>query len=188
MPAKPLWFSRINEIISELQALPSRFVDRATIETVLGVGSRRAQQIMASSSAGRVGSSAVADKDWLIGHLLAMAGGNDQEVEEIGEAEKARRQKFARKLDQWRAERLRRPKPALVEIPIELFETAAFENLPPGVTIEPGHIHIQAGDGDPIEARKKLAALAIAMENDPDGFDRRFEKAVRRTCSARAAS
>ena len=47
MPAKPLWYSRIHEIVRELDALPRPFVDRATVEFLLGVGRRRAQQILA---------------------------------------------------------------------------------------------------------------------------------------------
>ena len=47
MPAKPLWYSKINEVIQRIQALPRPFVDRATLEFLLGVGRRRAQQILA---------------------------------------------------------------------------------------------------------------------------------------------
>jgi hypothetical protein len=41
MPAKPLWYSRIHLIIQNLQSLPRPFVDRPTVEFLLGVGRRR---------------------------------------------------------------------------------------------------------------------------------------------------
>ena len=47
MPAKPLWLSRINEICEQLERLPRPFVDRATVETLLGVGRRRAHYVQA---------------------------------------------------------------------------------------------------------------------------------------------
>jgi hypothetical protein len=49
MPARPAWISRINEICTELERLPRPFVDRSTLEALLQVGRRRAQQIVACS-------------------------------------------------------------------------------------------------------------------------------------------
>jgi hypothetical protein len=45
MPARPAWIGRINEICTELERLPRPFVDRSTLEALLQVGRRRAQQI-----------------------------------------------------------------------------------------------------------------------------------------------
>ena len=58
MPAKPAWFSRINEVILDLESLPLPFVDRATLQSLLRVGPRRAQQIMAPCISDHLGSSA----------------------------------------------------------------------------------------------------------------------------------
>src|ERR1022692_5214490 len=66
MPAKPAWYSKINDIIRDLQSLPRPFVDRATVEFLLGVGRRRAQQIMAPSITDRVGANGLADRTPLI--------------------------------------------------------------------------------------------------------------------------
>lgn len=46
IPVQTAAGSKRNYIIEELQALPRPFVDRATVEFLLGVGCRRAQQIM----------------------------------------------------------------------------------------------------------------------------------------------
>src|SRR5688500_4263334 len=54
MPDKPTWFGRLDDVISALEALPSPWVDRPTLELLLGVG-RRAQQILAPCVTHRVG-------------------------------------------------------------------------------------------------------------------------------------
>ena len=66
MPAKPGWFSKINEVIRELEALPRPFVDRAAVEFLLGVGRRRAQQILAPCIMDHVGA-----MDWRTGMPLS---------------------------------------------------------------------------------------------------------------------
>ena len=75
MPAKPLWYSKINDIIQQLQALPRPFVDRATLEFLLGVGRRRAQQILAPCITDRVGTNGLADREVLIAHLRRLGRG-----------------------------------------------------------------------------------------------------------------
>lgn len=57
MPAKPVWYSKLDEILRDLRSLPRPFVDRETVEQLLGVGRRRAQQIMAPCISDRIGSS-----------------------------------------------------------------------------------------------------------------------------------
>jgi hypothetical protein len=42
VPAKPSWYSKSNDVIREIESLPRSFVDRATVEFLLGVGRRRA--------------------------------------------------------------------------------------------------------------------------------------------------
>src|SRR4051794_29168516 len=102
MPALPGWISRIDLIIQELGALPRPFVDRATLEHLLRVGRRRAQQILAPC---------VSDRELLIAHLRAIADGVD------GQYERRRRSKVARYLEQLRTERTTQPH-LLVEAPV----------------------------------------------------------------------
>src|ERR1017187_8237203 len=75
MPAKPAWYSKINDIVRELDVLPRPFVDRATVEFLLGVGRRRAQQIMAPSITDRVGTNGLADRNLLIARRYKCARG-----------------------------------------------------------------------------------------------------------------
>jgi hypothetical protein len=135
MPAKPVWYNRINEIVRGLEALPRPFVDRATVEFVLGIGRRRAQQIMAPCITDRVGTNGLADRAALITRLRHLAEGDD------GYYERQRRRKVAEILAQLQKERRERPQ-LLVEAPVQML-TQEFKNLPTGVRLEPGCITVR---------------------------------------------
>ena len=167
MPAKPAWYSKLDEIIGRLRSLPRPFVERATVEFLLGVGPRRAQQIMAPCITDRVGTSGLADRDKLIGHLERLARAEDAYYEV------RRRRKLAALLDRMRQERLERPQ-LLVEAPVRVVDQA-LEDLPAGVVLERGRITVEFEH--PQQALEKLLALAMAVSND---FDR-FERMTRRT-------
>lgn len=163
MPAKPLWYTRISQVIRELEALPRSFVDRATVEFLLGVGRRRAQQIMAPCITDRVGANGLADRDVLIAHLRRLAEGDE------GYYERRRRRKMAQTLGEWQRERVERPQ-VLVEAPVQVL-TQAFADLPEGVRLAPGRITVDFDE--PQQALEKLLALAMAVGNDFDGFERK---------------
>src|ERR1035441_9178349 len=162
VPAKPVWYSKINDIIGELQSLPRPFVDRATGEFLLGVGRRRAQQILAPCITHRVGANGLADRDAFITHLRRLAEGDG------GFYERQRRRKVAEILSQLQKERLERPQ-LLVEAPVQIL-TQEFENLPAGVRLEPGRITVTFDQ--PQQALEKLLALAMAISNHFDRFER----------------
>ena len=162
MPARPAWYGKINHVITQLQALSRPFVDRATVEFLLGVGRRRAQQIMAPCITDRVGANGLADTGRLIEHLRRLAQGDD------GYYEIRRRQKFAEVLAQLQEQAIRQPR-LLVEAPVEVL-AQELENLPVGVRLAPGCITIAFGE--PREALEKLLALAMAISNDFQGFER----------------
>ena len=167
MPAKPAWFGKIENVIRELEALPRPFVDRSTIEFLLGVGRRRAQQIMAPAVTERVGSSGLADRDALIARLRRLAQGDD------GYYEIERRRKIARVLDRLRQERIEQPQ-LLVEAPVSAVQQE-FDYLPPGIRLEPGRVTVEFTE--PREALEKFLALAMAISNDFDRFERSTQRA-----------
>ena len=162
MPAKPVWYSKIERVIRELEGLPRPFVDRSTVEFLLGVGRRRAQQIMAPCIIDRVGSNGLAGRDRLIARLRSLAAGEDRYYEV------QRRRKVAQVLDRLRIERLQQPQ-VLVEAPVRVVNQE-FENLPAGVRLEAGRITVEFRH--PREALEKLLALAMAIGNDFAGFER----------------
>jgi hypothetical protein len=161
VPAKPVWYNRIHEILGELRSLPRPFVDRTTVEFLLRVGRRRAQQIMAPCIVDRIGSNGLADREKFIAHLERLAQGED------GYYERARRSKFAEFFRQLHQERIRRP-----QVPVEASDQIVnqeFKDLPPGIHLEPGAIRLEFGE--PQEALEKLLALAMAIGNDLNRFE-----------------
>jgi hypothetical protein len=149
-------------MIRQLQDLPHAAIDRATLQFLLGVGRRRAQQILAPCVTHRVGANGLADRKALILRLQRLAEGDD------GYYEIERRRKVARLLDALRRDRLERPR-LVVEASTQILHQE-FETLPPAVHLEPGRSTIQFEQ--PSEALEKLLALAMAIGNDFDRFER----------------
>ncbi len=162
MPAKPIWYSRINDIVLALGALPRPFVDRATVELLLGIGRRRAQQIMAPCVTDHVGANGLVERDVFVNHLRRLAEGDD------GYYERRRRRRVAEMLERFEKERLERPR-LLVEAPARV-AAQKFDNLPAGVELEPGRISVTFDA--PQQALEKLLALAMAIGNDFERFER----------------
>lgn len=148
--------------MEELRSRPRPFVDRAAVEALLGVGRRRAQQIMAPCVTDHVGTNGLADRDCLVTHLRHLAEGDE------GFYELRRRRKVAEVLEGLRKERIERPQ-LLVEAPVRVVNQE-FEDLPEGVRLEPGRVTVEFNQ--PREALEKLLALAMAISNDFDRFER----------------
>lgn len=162
MPDKPFWFDRLEEVIAQLEQLPRPFVDRALIESLLGVGRRRAQQILQPLVCQTIGKSGLAAKEDVIAHLRHLAAGD------AAYFEKQRRQRLHAILDQLHARAKQQPR-VLVEAPAVVVNQE-LDSLPPGVLLFPGRIQID-GFHTSDEAKQKLLALIFAIGNDPDGFD-----------------
>jgi hypothetical protein len=161
MPAKPAWLGRLDEILRELEALPCPGLTRGAVEFLLGVGPRRAQQIMAPCVTEQIGTSLVADRRLLIDHLRALAAG------ESGHYESQRRRKLATTLDHLRSAWLEQPR-VLVAAPAAIVNQR-FEDLPAGIELEPGRIAVRFAT--PAEALEKLLALAMAIGKDRPRFE-----------------
>lgn len=162
MPAKPVWYSHLDAIVRALEALPRPFIDRATLEMLLGVGRRRAQQIMAPCITDHVGANGLVDREVLIAHLRRLARTDDCSYE------RTRRRKVAVLLEELRRDRLERPQ-VLVEAPVEVVNQE-LDQLPVGVQVKSGRITIEFDH--PQQALKKLLALAMAIGNDYSLFER----------------
>ena len=161
MPDRPVWYSRLDQAIESLEALPYPWVGRSELEAALGVGRRRAQQILQPLVRHTIGRNGLASRDELIDYLRRLAAGQPADTEN------RRRQRLSRilsLLDQ----QARRPQ-VLVEAPVRIHQQT-LEQLPSGVELAPGRIVIE-GFHSPDEARKKLLALVLAMGNEPDAFD-----------------
>ena len=164
MPDKPFWCGRLEEIAEELEALPEPWVDRPILERALGIGRRRAQQILAPCVTRQIGRSGLARSDAILEHLRRLAAG------EQAHYERRRQHRLAEYLEGLRQARLRQPQ-VLVEAPASLLGQK-FEGLPVGVAVAPGQITVRFQTAT--EALEKLLALAMAIGNDRE----RFEQAV----------
>ena len=162
MPDKPTWYGRLDQIIAELANLPWPWVDRETLQSLLRIGPRRAQQILQPCVTRQIGANGVAGREELIAHLQRLASGDEAHYE------RRRRQRLAQVLDGLRQAALARPK-VLVEAPTAM-RGQQFANLPDGVSISPGAISITFSS--PNEALERLLALAMAIGNDFSEFER----------------
>jgi hypothetical protein len=161
MPDKPTWYARIDQAIRELEAIPWPWVDRQTLQQVLGVGRRRAQQILEPFVRKQVGRNGLAGRDDLIAHLKRVATG------ETVHYERRRRHRLAAAIREMDMERLHQPH-VLVAAPTNVVNLRMLE-LPAGVSVGAGEITVRFST--PPEALEKLLALAMAIGNDLDSFE-----------------
>jgi hypothetical protein len=162
MPDKPTWCGHLEEIARELRALPYPWVDRSTVERVLGVRRRRAQQILQPCVRQQVGTNSVADREELIAHLTRLASGESVYYE------RRRRRQLANVLTN--LDRAWREQPrTLIEAPLAIVNQELTE-LPAGVMLRPGEITVRFSTA--VEALQKLLAIAMAAGNDIDGFEK----------------
>ena len=160
MPDRPTWCGRLDEVIEELRKDADSWVDRSRVQGLLGVGPRRAQQILAPCVGRQVGANGLADREILIAHLLRLAAG------ETVHYERQRRHRLAEQLDAlYRGRR----EGVMVAAPAAVVNQM-FVNLPEGVSITPGQITVRFSGAT--EALQKLLALAMAIRNDHVLFER----------------
>lgn len=167
MPSVPIWYSRIDTAIQQIESLPLPWIDCASVAFALGVGRRRAQQIMRPLVARTIGSSGIAPKETVILHLRSLESGTSVAFEVN------RRERLHSILNNLQRERKERPR-VLVEAPTRIVNQE-FEGLPSGLHLSPGRIVIE-DFSTPDEAKQKLLALIMAMGNDPAGFDARITR------------
>ena len=167
MPDKPLWLARIPNVVRQLESDSDPWIDRSRLESLLCIGRRRAQQLLASVTGRRVGSSLLAHRDELIPLLIRTANG------EQGHDDERRRKHLWAELTRARRQWLQQT-PVLVEVPnaaVRRVEVLDFEGLPCGVELSAGKITIRFCTPD--EALEKLLALAMAVSQNREAFDER---------------
>lgn len=166
MPDKPTWIGRLDEICRQLNSLPSPWVDRQTLETILGIRTRRAQQLMAPVVSQTIGRNGLADRGDLILHLQRTASG------EAAHYERQRLRKLGGLIEEMRRSWVQQPR-VLVEAPPQVYRQE-IAGLPPGVHLGPGRIALEFQSKD--EALAQLLALVMAIGNDPDAFEAKIQR------------
>ena len=155
VPDKPTWCGNLEEITRHLRSLPDPWVDRATLQDLLGCGRRRAQQILSPCVRRQVGVNGLADREALIAHLHRLAAG------ETVHYEHQRRQRLAEQITTLYKERTTA---LMVAAPVAVINQE-LDGLPEGITIQPGAITLRFET--PQQALEKLLALAMAIRNNP---------------------
>jgi hypothetical protein len=157
LPDKPLWYSRLPQAITALEKSTEPWVDRTTVEFLLGVGRRRAQQLLQPLVSKTLGRNGLVARGRLLSYFRKLAAGEDIDYET------QRRERVRAILTEARAQ----PR-VLVEAPLRVLHQRLAQ-LPTGVTLSPGRIVVE-GFTTADEALQKLLALALAAGNEPEAF------------------
>ena len=162
MPAKAQWLLRIPEILVELSVLDVPVVDRAVCERLFRLRRRRAIDLIRGFGGYQAGRTFLLDRPKLIAQLEHIRDSPDFKMEW------RRKERLAERLEAIR----RLQTGARVAIAVEP-ETLSrrLPDLPPGVGLSPGELHIQFQSSE--ELLSKLFALAQAIANDYEAFEKR---------------
>jgi hypothetical protein len=162
MPAKAQWLLRVPEILEELAALDVPVVDRATCERLFRLRRRRTIDLMRCFGGYQAGRTFLVDRGRLAAQLEQIRDGADFKMEQ------RRKERLTERLEALR----RLQAGARVAIPVTP-ETLSqrLPDLPAGVGLTPGALHIQFHS--PEELLSKLFALAQAIANDYEAFEKR---------------
>ena len=166
MPDKPLWYGRLEETLQQIEDFPSPWIDRATLQSLLGVGPRRAQQILKPLVQRTIGKNGLAPKESVHRYLRQLANG------EAAVYERRRRERLHDLVETWQMQIRKQPR-VLVEAP-ESVVHQELDGLPAGIHLSPGRVAIE-GFSTPEEARQMLLALIMAIGNNPEEFDQRVK-------------
>ena len=161
------WEARIPEILDELATRDQNEVlGRRQVEELLLLKTRQSQRIMTVAGADKVGAHRVLLVSDLVRYLEAHGGTAMAE-------ERARRIRFARKLDAMRTEFMETPR-VMVDIEpirpiVRLVEQKGMAELPEGITFAPGLLTIRYRSL--LDLQEKLFVLAKAMGKDYDRLE-----------------
>jgi hypothetical protein len=162
MPAKAQWLLRVPDILAELSALDVPVVDRAVCERLFRLHRRRAIDLIRGFGGYQAGRTFLIDRSKLIAQLEQVRDSPDFIMES------RRKERLTDRLDALR--RLQAgARVAIAVEPVTLLQR--LPDLPPGVGLSPGELHIQFQSSE--ELLSKLFALAQAIANDYEAFEKR---------------
>ncbi len=162
MPAKAQWLLRVPEILEELRTLDVPVVDRAVCERLFRLRRRRAIDLLRCFGGYQAGRTFLIDRPKLVAQLEQIRDSSDFKMEW------RRKERLADRLEAMR----RLQAGARVAIPMEAEAMSQrWPDLPAGVGLSPGVLHIQFQSSE--ELLSKLFALAQAIANDYEGFEKR---------------
>lgn len=162
MPAKARWLLRVPEILAELSGLDVPVVDRAVCERLFRLRRRRAIDLIRCFGGYQIGRTFLIDRPKLVEQLEQIRDSPDFKMEW------RRKERLAEKLDAIR--RLQAGARLAIAVEPEVLRQR-LPDLPPGVSLSPGELHVQFLSAEELLA--KLFALAQAIANDYETFEKR---------------
>jgi hypothetical protein len=159
MPARPAYFHRLADAITVLERLSCAWIDRQTLQDILGVSKTVAWRVLRQCGASQgPGNTLICERQQLVAALESLRTG-----EPCGR-ELRRRQRLEDRLTQLlTAARSQHIRVVPDSRALELVSTR-FAHLPPGVELSPARLSIDFfGTEDFLE---KLGAVVFALQND----------------------
>ena len=159
MPARPAYFHRLADAITVLERLSCAWIDRQTLQDILGVSKTVAWRVLRQCGASQgPGNTLICERQQLVAALESLRTG-----EPCGR-ELRRRQRLEDRLTQLlTAARSQHIRVVPDSSALELVSTR-FAHLPPGVELSPARLSIDFfGTEDFLE---KLGAVVFALQND----------------------
>ena len=159
MPARPAYFHRLADAIGVLEKLPAAWIDRHTLQQILGVSKTVAWRILGQCGASQgPGNTLICERRELVAALARLRTG------QACGRELQRRQRLEDRLTQLvTAARSQHIRVVPDRRALELAGTR-FAQLPPGVALSPARLTIEFhGTADFLQ---KFGAVVFALQND----------------------
>ncbi len=163
MPARPSYSHRLADAIEQFRKLPGEWIDRRTVEEILGVSKTVAWRILRRCGAAEgPGNTLVCGREQLVQALA------NWQSSPAFEQETRRRDRLADYLERMAEIRLtRRTKVAEREEALDLVN-ARFDRLPAGVSLTRQRLLVEFES--PEEFLQRIGAVIYALQNDYDAI------------------
>jgi len=173
MPAQPSYFHRLADAIDVFRSFDTDWIDRRTVEEVLGISKTAAWRILRRCGAvDGPGNTLICQREELIGVLA--------KVQSTGEFEREarRRNRLAGYLERLAdVSRARGTMVATERQAVDLIN-ARFDRLPPGITLTTRQLTVEFAS--PEEFLQRMGAVIFALQNDYESIREFIERGVRK--------
>ena len=163
MPRHAEWTRRLDGILADLESWPSATIDRAAMETLLGVSPRQALRILHQLAGHRAGQALLIGRGELREKLTQLAAGDDVRLEQ------ARHRKVTAEIMRLATRRRAAQMAIAAAPPGSSSNRDTVGSLPPEIRLTRGKLEITFSSGE--ELLTRLMELAQAIAADPASFD-----------------
>jgi hypothetical protein len=173
------WLPRAEEIIDVLLRMKSKQLDRVAIEELFQLQRRAAIELMTQAGAPKVkrGSASLIERTSLLSWTQQISKDESWQLQCRAETSEELSRSMA-EVRELRAAMAKEGRPAIAFPIIESYLRANCASLPLAIRIEHGRVTVHVKNDTPEEMLKAacqlLYELAMALNNDPDGFSDRI--------------